>query len=127
MDQKRVYLRLEDLVEIEFSVELAGVTTIMKTKTRDISAGGAKVYLTHNLHPQDIMHAKIFLPEGKFVQIDAEVVSSELIGVVGDTGENYLYETRFKFIGTDAKARNELIQYIYDCRKKKTDAKNKES
>jgi len=49
MVQKRVYKRIEDLVEIEFISESSGATTIIRTKTRDISAGGVKVYLNHQL------------------------------------------------------------------------------
>ncbi|MCP4650518.1 MAG: PilZ domain-containing protein [PVC group bacterium] len=124
MKQKRVYVRIEDFIEVECSSEESGVVTIFKTKTRDISAGGIRVYLTHKLYPQDEMRLKITLPGyRRYISAEASVVISELIGVVGDKGQDELYETRFKFKKMNAEARTDLIHYIHKCKKKRMDAK----
>lgn len=120
VEQKRVHMRLEDLVEVEFSSEIAGVTTIMRTKTRDISAGGCKVFLSQRLSKGERMQLKMFLPGRKIrIEAEGEVISSDLIAVVLDSGEQKLYETRFKFGKIDAAAKREIINYVYECRRKK--------
>ena len=124
MVQKRVFIRLEDFIEVEFSLEKAGITTIIKTKTRDISAGGVKVYLTHRLHVSDVMKVVLSLfGINQVINAEATVVACELIGVVGDVSEYQLYETRFKFIPLNANDRTALIKYIYDRRTKHLDAR----
>ena len=126
MDQKRIHIRLEDLVEVEFTAKATGVTTIIRTKTRDISGGGVKVYLNQRLIPTSKMQLKITLPDSKkVISAAGEVVSSELIGVVGDIGEEKLFETRFKFANMDQKSKKEVIRYVYDCRKRKMNAAKK--
>lgn len=118
MVQKRVHMRIEDLVEVELTSNAADVTTIMRTKTRDISAGGVKVYLNHMLNPGDRLQLAITLPNKKeSIKTEAEVVSSDLIGVIGDRGEAKLYETRLKFIKIDAEAKKKIIQHVYHCRR----------
>ncbi|MBU4305368.1 MAG: PilZ domain-containing protein [Candidatus Omnitrophica bacterium] len=124
MQAKRVYMRIEDFVDVEFTSTKSGVTTIIKTKSRDISAGGIKVYLNTRLAPGLKMHVNITLP-GKITVIhaEAEAVKSDLIGVVGDEGKELLYETRFKFVNMDVEAKKMITQYVYDCRKKAYAAK----
>lgn len=123
--QKRVFMRLEDFIEAEFSLEKSGVTTIIKTKTRDISAGGLKVYLTHKLKVSDAMKVTLFLSgTKKVINAEATVVACDLIGVVGDVGEDELFETRFKFAPLAATDRTVLIKYIYDRRTKHLDARS---
>jgi c-di-GMP-binding flagellar brake protein YcgR len=124
MDQKRVYKRIEDLVEVEFVSNASDVTTIIRTKTRDISAGGIKVYLNHRLDSGDKLQLSIILPKNKQpIKTEAEVVSSELIGVVGDKGEEMLYATRFKFSKTSLEVKNLITAYVFECRKKTLDAR----
>jgi c-di-GMP-binding flagellar brake protein YcgR len=126
MEQKRVYKRIEDLIEVEFVSTASGVQTIIRTKTRDISAGGIKVFLNHRLNPGARMQLVITLPGvKKTVEAEAEVVSSYLIGVVGDSGQEMLYETRFKFARTPPEAKNIITRYVYECRKKTLDARSK--
>ena len=126
MPQKRVYKRIEDLVEVEFMSDSSGATTIIRTKTRDISAGGVKVYLNHKLLEAHRMQLSITLPHTKDVlKTEAEVVSSDLIGVVGDIGEEMLVETRFKFIKMSPKAKNAITRYVFECRRKTHEAKAK--
>lgn len=120
MEQKRLHVRLEDLVEVEFSSTLSGVTTIIRTKTRDISGGGVKVYLNHRLNHGEKMQLKIKIPDvKKIIQTDGQVISSELIGVIGDEGKETLYETRFKFNQIKQEYKKEIIAYIYECKRKK--------
>lgn len=127
MDQKRVYKRIEDLVEVEFVSSVSDVTTIIRTKTRDISAGGIKVYLNHKLSPGDKMQLSIILPKSKdSIKTESEVVSSELIGVIGDKGEEMLYATRFKFGKASLAVKNSITAYVFECRKKSLDAKYKD-
>ncbi|MFH1094544.1 MAG: PilZ domain-containing protein [Candidatus Omnitrophota bacterium] len=124
MDQKRVYKRIEDLVEVEFISNASNTTTIIRTKTRDISAGGMKVYLNHQLHEAQRMQLSITLPYIKGIMItEAEVVSSMLIGVVGDKGEEMLFETRFKFVKVNPEVKNAITRYVFECRRKALDAK----
>jgi c-di-GMP-binding flagellar brake protein YcgR len=124
MEQKRVYRRIEDLIEVEFVSDSQGSTTIIRTKTRDISAGGIKVYLNHKLKSGAKMQLSILLPKAKEpVKVEAEVVSSELIGVVGDRGEEMLYETRFKFGKGSGEAKSKITAYVFECRKRSLDAK----
>ncbi len=126
MVQKRVYKRIEDLVEVEFVSDSAGATTIIRTKTRDISAGGIKVYLNHKLLKAHRMQLSITLPHTKSViKAEAEVVSSDLVGVVGDKGEEMLVETRFKFIKISPEAKNAITHYVFECRRKTHEAKAK--
>ncbi len=126
MEQKRVYKRIEDLIEVEFISKASGVETIIRTKTRDISAGGIKVFLNKRLNSADQMELKITLPgEKKTVTTKAAVVDSYLIGVVGDSGQEMLYETRLKFIGLDPDAKNVITHYVYECRKAALDARYK--
>jgi len=126
MEQKRLHMRIEDLVDVEFSSTISGVTTIIKTKTRDISAGGLKVYLTQRLNPQEKMKLKISLPEGrKNIETEAAVISSELMGLIGDSGKETLYETRFKFTDISAELKTEIIHYVYECRRRKQQAMQK--
>lgn len=127
MDQKRVYKRLEDLVEVEFVSDSSEATTIIRTKTRDLSAGGIKVYLNHKLSIGEKMQLTIGIPKSKEpIKTEAEVVSSELIGVVGDKGEEMLYATRFKFGKTSLAAKNAITAYVFECRKESLDAKYKD-
>jgi len=127
MGQKRVHKRLQDLVEVEFTSMATDVTMIIKTKTRDISAGGVKVYLNHQFVHDEIMKLKIKLPNNKIINTEAVVIDSEVIGVITDKGEEHLYETRFKFPKMDPDSKNEIIHYIYNCRKQEQDAaKSKE-
>lgn len=126
MEQKRVHMRIEDLVDVEFFSNSAGVTTIFRTKTRDISAGGLKAYLTQKLNPKNRMQLKIILPESKkVIQTEAEVVSSEVVGLIGDSGKETLYETRFKFIKINIDSRKEIIDYVYECKRRKHKAMQK--
>lgn len=126
MAQKRVYKRLEDLVEIEFISNAEHATTIIRTKTRDISAGGVKVYLNHPLQKSHKMQLSITLPHTKnVVKAEAEVVRSDLIGVVGDKGEEMLFETRFKFEKMSPEVKNAITRYVFECRRKSHDAKAK--
>lgn len=123
MEQKRVYKRIEDLIEVEFTADSSGATTIIKTKTRDISAGGIKVYLNHRLQAGDMMQLSIKLPRDKdIIRSEAEVVRSDLIGVVGDKGQEMLYETRFSFRTMPPDLKNQITRYIYSCRQQKFDA-----
>ncbi|MFH1062824.1 MAG: PilZ domain-containing protein [Candidatus Omnitrophota bacterium] len=127
MDQKRVYKRIEDLVEVEFVSSASEVTTIIRTKTRDISAGGIKVYLNHKLSSGDKMQMSIVLPKNKEpIKAEAEVINSELIGVIGDKGEEMLYATRFKFSKTSLEVKNLITAYVFACRKKSLNAKYKQ-
>ncbi|MBU1044799.1 MAG: PilZ domain-containing protein [Candidatus Omnitrophica bacterium] len=127
MDQKRVYKRIEDLVEVEFISSVSEVTTIIRTKTRDISAGGIKVYLNHRLSSGDKMQMSIILPKSKEpIKAEAEVVSSELIGLIGDKGEEKLYATRFKFGKISLETKNKITAYVFECRKNTLKAKYKE-
>lgn len=124
MVQKRVYKRIEDLVEVEFMSDFSGTTTIIRTKTRDISAGGVKVYLNHQLQQAHRMQLTITLPHVKdIVKTEAEVVCSDLIGVVGDKGEEMLFETRFKFIKMSPQVKNAITRYVFECRRKSHNAK----
>ena len=126
MGQKRVYKRIEDFVEVEFMSDSSGATTIIRTKTRDISAGGVKVYLNYKLLKTHRMQLLITLPHTHdVVKTEAEVVSSELIGVVGDKGEAMLVETRFKFIKLSPEIKNVITRYVFECRRKTHDAKAK--
>jgi c-di-GMP-binding flagellar brake protein YcgR len=126
MEQKRVYKRIEDLIEVEFVAESQGTTTKMITKTRDISAGGIKVYLNSRLKTGDRMQLLITLPRNtEVIRSEAEVVRSDLIGVVGDRGEEMLYETRFTFRNMSPELKNKITRYIYACRQQKLDAKQK--
>ena len=123
---KRIYKRLEDLVDIEFISDTDGATTIIRTKARDISAGGVKVYLHHPLPQSHMMQLSITLPHTKNVlKAEAEVVRSDLIGVVGDKGEEMLFETRFKFIKMSHEAKSAITRYVFECRRKTHDAKAK--
>ncbi len=127
MGQKRVYKRIEDLVEVEFISNSSEVTTIIRTKTRDLSAGGVKVYLNHKLKSGDKMQLAVTLPKNKEpIKAEAVVVDSELIGVIGDKGEEMLYATRFKFGKTSLAAKNSITAYVFECRKKSLDAKYKD-
>ena len=124
MGQKRVYKRIDDLVEVEFISDTSGATTIIKTKTRDISAGGIKVCLNHSLPKTQRMQLSITLPHTKdIIKAEAEVVTSDLIGVVGDSGEEKLFETRFKFIKMFPEVKNAITRYVFDCRRKSLEAK----
>ena len=126
MGQKRVYKRVESLVEVEFMSDASGVTTIIRTKTRDISAGGLKVYLNYVLNPGDRMQLLITIPNTKKkINPIGEVVRSDLIAVVGDRGEEMLYATRFKLIKTAPEEKNAITRYVFDCRKEAQNAKNK--
>ena len=123
---KRIYKRLEDLVDIEFMSTASEATTIIRTKARDISAGGVKVFLNHPLQAALKMQLSITLPHTKKVlKAEAEVVTSELIGVVGDRGEEKLFETRFKFIKIDPDVKNAITKYVFECRRKSHDAQAK--
>lgn len=124
MTQKRVYKRIDDLVEVEFMSDVAGTTTIIRTKTRDISAGGVKVYLNHQSQKGYKMQLSVTLPHTKeIVKAEAEVVRSDLIGVVGDKGEEMLFETRFKFVKIPPEVKNAITRYVFACRRKAHDAK----
>ncbi len=124
MGQKRVYKRIADLIEIEFISASSGATTIIRTKTRDISAGGVKVYLNHQLPQAHRMQLSITLPHTKDVaRAEAEVVHSKLIGVIGDKGEELLFETRFKFVKMPPEAKNLITHYVFECHRKSRDAK----
>jgi len=124
MEQKRVYKRIEDLVEVEFVADSQGATTKIITKTRDISAGGVKVYLNFRLKTGDRMRLLITLPhDKKVIRSEAEVVRADLIGVVGDRGKEMLYETRFTFRNMSPELKNKITRYIYACRQQKLDAK----
>lgn len=126
MAQKRVYKRIDDLVDIEFMSSVSDTTTIIRTKTRDISAGGVKVYLNHQSQMGYKMQMSITLPYTKnIVKAEAEVVRSDLIGVVGDRGEEMLFETRFKFIKITPDVKNAITRYVFECRRKTHDAKAK--
>lgn len=126
MGQKRVYKRIDDIVEVEFISNTSGSTTIIKTKTRDISAGGIKVYLNHPLPKEQRMQLAITLPHTKdIIKAEAEVVRSDLIGVVGDSGEGKLFETRFKFAKIPPEVKNAITRYVFDCRRKSHEAKLK--
>jgi len=127
MDQKRVYKRVEDLVEVEFVSEASGVTTTMRTKTLDIGAGGVKVYLNHQLASGQEMELKIMLPAAKEqIVCNAEVITSDLVGVVGDKGQEALYMTRFKFSKIEMEDKNKITHHVYECRKRAHDAKSSE-
>lgn len=124
MGQKRVYKRIDDLVEVEFISDTSGTTTIIKTKTRDISAGGIKVYLNHSLKKAQKMQLAITLPHtNDVIKAEAEVVRSDLIGVVGDSGEEKLFETRFRFAKMSPEVKNAITRYVFDCRRKAHEAK----
>ena len=124
MGQKRVYSRIEDFVAVEFVSDTSQATTIIRTKTRDISAGGVKVYLNYRLSKGEEMQLSIILPKKKnSIKAQAEVVSSELIGVVGDKGKEMLYATRFKFKKTLLADRKSITAYVFECRKKSLEAK----
>ena len=126
MAQKRVYKRIDDLVEIEFVSNATNTTTIIRTKTRDISAGGVKVYLNHQSQLGHRMQLSITLPHTKdVVKAEAEAVRSDLIGVVGDRGEEMLFETRFKFVKMPHDVKNAITRYVFECRRKTHDAKAK--
>ncbi|MCK4994592.1 MAG: PilZ domain-containing protein [Candidatus Omnitrophica bacterium] len=126
MTQKRVYKRIDDLVEVEFVSNTSGTTTIIRTKTRDISAGGIKVYLNHPLPKAQRMQLSITLPHTKdIIKAEAEAVRSDLIGVVGDSGEEKLFETRFKFAKTSPEVKNVITRYVFECRRKAHDVKVK--
>ncbi|MCG2711143.1 MAG: PilZ domain-containing protein [Candidatus Omnitrophica bacterium] len=126
MVQNRVYKRIEDLVEVEFILNITGTTTVIRTKTRDISAGGLKVYLNHQLQQGHRMQLSITLPHTKdIVKAEAEVVCSDLIAVVGDRGEEMLFETRFKFLKMSLELKNAITHYVFECRRKTHDAKIK--
>ena len=123
MEQKRVYKRIEDLIEVEFTADSSGAMTIIKTKTRDISAGGIKVYLNHRLQAGDKMHLSIKLPHDlDIIRSEAEVICSDLIGVIGDKGQEMLYETRFSFRTMPPELKNQITRYIYACRQQKLNA-----
>lgn len=123
MEPKRVYKRIEDLIEVELDLRLLGEDKILKTKTRDISAGGIKVYLNHKLHTNNMVKLSIKLPYDKgIIKSEAQVIGSELIGVVGDKGQEMLYETRFSFRTMPPELKNQITRYIYACRKQKLDA-----
>ena len=127
MGQKRVYKRIEDFVEVEFVSDFSEATIIIRTKTRDLSAGGIKVYLNHELKSGEKMQLSIILPKTKEpIKTEAEVISSELIGVIGDKGEEMLYATRFKFRKTSLAAKHSITAYVVECRKKVLDAKYKD-
>ncbi len=124
MVQKRVYKRIADLVEIEFVLSASSATTIIRTKTRDISGGGVKVYLHHQLPHGLKMELSITLPYTKgVVKAAAEVVCSDLIAVVGDKGEEQLFETRFKFAKVSPDVKNAITHYVFECRRKSHKAK----
>ncbi|MBU0634445.1 MAG: PilZ domain-containing protein [Candidatus Omnitrophica bacterium] len=128
MEQRRIHKRIEDLVEVEFILESAGVTETFKTKTRDLSAGGVKVFLNRRLPADEEMKMKVTLPDAKkTVETKAVVVSSELTGVVDDTGKDHLYETRFKFTHLRAEDASDIIHYIYNCRKREQEANRKKN
>jgi len=123
MPQKRVYKRIDDFIDIEFIPSALDTMTITRTKTRDISAGGVKVYLNYSLQIGDKMQLSITLPYSKkIVKAEADVVRSDLIGVVGDSGEGMLFETRFKFIRISAELKNAITHYVFECRRKARDA-----
>lgn len=124
MEPKRVYKRIEDLIEVELTLESSGA--ILKTKTRDISAGGIKVYLNRKLQINNMISLSITLPHNKgVIQSVAKVIASDLIGVVGDKGQEMLYETRFSFRTMSPELKNKITRYIYACRKQKLDAEDK--
>ena len=126
MAQKRVYKRIDDLVDIEFISSASAVRTIIRTKTRDISAGGVKVYLNHRSKIGHKMHLSIILPYSKeAIKAEAEVVLSDLIGVVGDKGEEMLFETRLKFLKMLPEVKNAITRYVFECRRKAHDAQAK--
>lgn len=128
MEQKRIHKRIEDLVEVEIILESSGVTETFKTKTRDLSAGGVKVFLNRRLPVEDELKMKITLPDTKkIVGTKAVVVRAELMGVVGDTGKEHLYETRFKFTHLGAEDSSTIIHYIYNCRKREQEANRKKT
>ena len=118
-DQKRVHRRVDDPLEVEFVSSAPGVTTIIKTTTLDISAGGVKAYLNHCYEPGTVMYLNIKLPDnGKSIDAEVEVVSAEKEKVFLDGGEGVLFETRFKFLHIDVETRKEIIQYVYEFRKR---------
>ncbi|MFH1460215.1 MAG: PilZ domain-containing protein [Candidatus Omnitrophota bacterium] len=126
MEQKRVYRRIEGFVKVECISHACGVTTVMTTQTRDIGAGGVKVYLNYSFKPKNKIQLKITLPveyNQPVINTESEVITSNLIGVIGDTGEEKLYETRFKFTKIDLNAKQAITHYVYDWRKKKRKAK----
>ncbi|MDD5746464.1 MAG: PilZ domain-containing protein [Candidatus Omnitrophica bacterium] len=126
MEQKRVYKRIEDLIEVEFVPADSGAEAVIRTKTRDISAGGIKVFLNKRLTLNEQLPLKITLPgEKKTVEMQAEVIDSYLIGVVGDSGQEMLYETRFKFVGLDPETKNIITRYVHQCRNATIDARLK--
>ncbi|MBI4844906.1 MAG: PilZ domain-containing protein [Candidatus Omnitrophica bacterium] len=119
MEQKRKHMRVEDLVEVEFVSVASEATVIIKTKTRDIGAGGVKVYLNHRIFPGTKLQLNIKIPNEKTdIQSEAEVISADLIGVIGDKGQERLYETRLKFIKMEAQDKNKIIRHVYGCRRK---------
>ncbi|MCM8812558.1 MAG: PilZ domain-containing protein [Candidatus Omnitrophica bacterium] len=126
MEQKRVHMRLEDFVAVELEDAAAQAHISIRTKTRDISAGGLKVYLHAKLLPGQRMNACLTLPDnGARLECRVKVVSSELIGVISDAGEQCLYQTGFTFERLPAAQKQEIIRYIYACRRKSQMARKK--
>ncbi len=110
--------RVEVLIDVELISEKAGVPVTIKSKTRDISAGGMKVYLTIKLPKKEEMAVQLLLPNKTTVTGEAVVVDSPLIGVVGDKGQDYLYETRFQFQKMSAEEKQKIIKYVHSAENK---------
>ena len=119
MDQKRAYRRIDDPVDVDFISSAPGVTTIIKTSTLDIGAGGIKVYLNHKYAAGVRMCLKMKLPEmNKTVEAEVEVLLATRANVLLDSGREVLYETRFKFVEIDMQTKRDIIAYVYEFRKK---------
>ena len=125
-EQKRMHSRIEDLVDVDIKSKIPGLKPVIKTKTRDISAGGMKVFLHKYVLAGKKVTLEISLPgASNSIIAEAEVVNSDIVAVVGDVGREVLYETRFEFTKITAKERKEIIRYVYETRKKRHQAKTK--
>ncbi len=118
-DQKRVHRRIDDPLEIELVSSAPGVTTIIRTTSLDISAGGFKAYLNHHYRPSTRMYLNLKMPEGgREINAEVEVVAAEKKTVFLDGGKEVLFETRFKFLQIDVDTQKNIIEYVYEFRRK---------
>ncbi len=124
MKPKRLHRRLDDFIDVLISFEKTKENIVkINSKTCDISAGGIRIYLgTRFKIGTKVQVVVVLSKKNKILDPAAEIVDVKLVGVIGDRGEQRVYDTRIKFCKIGAVQKSEIIRYVYACDKKRREA-----
>jgi|GEM_PF-641230 c-di-GMP-binding flagellar brake protein YcgR len=122
MSERRKYLRLGSALNAKYSV-LSKEEESRKTEavTKDISAGGIRIFLKEAFKPGTKLHLEISLPdESAPVNFIAEVVWQQEV----KDGNKSEMDTGLKYIEVSTIDRQKLTKHILDCLKSKLSEAN---